>query len=115
MKVTRVIIKNRKYRGIKAVILICILIFAFYNFFNSANHRSTRTDIRNDISIITNRFPSLSDKVECSYTKADTFGNVGMGPSSYWLVSFVMLNEDGSKMISEQYTFEPPIFKNSFA
>ena len=106
-------IKNKKLDSIKnrksiiiIIIAIGILLFVGYRLFNFANYRSPRTEIKHDISIITNRFPVLSNKIESCYIKADTLGNINIGPSSYWIVSFVVLNEDGKKMICDKYNFE---------
>jgi hypothetical protein len=100
--------KSKSSRYIILVVLLLVLGIVGYTLYycmvadRNSTIGKTENGYRVDKAPINNRFPKLGQFEKC-YWKADTIGKSSVGPSSYWMKGFVVLNNEEYKAFKTQY------------
>ena len=84
------------------------LFFAFIFFVACSSIQKSaleKTEYREDIEPISNRFPLIVG-IESCFWKADSIGSFGIGPSSYWMKGFLVLSDGAGTELTNLYEWE---------
>lgn len=94
----------KKRKWMLALTLLVSLILCSCGIFNSGKPSLAKIDYRTDVQPIMDRFPMLQE-IEQVYWKADTFGHIYFGPTSYYMSGFAVLSDSAKEELENQYSF----------
>lgn len=94
-----------KKKPIGVVILILIVMVPICFFLRGKIFGKKDYIEGDDIEIITNRFTSFSNIIQCYYT-IDIVSVGGIGPTRYNMKALVVIDEQESRYLKEQYDWE---------
>ena len=87
------------------ILLYIILIFKILYVESQSPSDLPKIEYRTDTEPLIKRFGENLDIGQC-YWKVGVFGGFAVGPTSYWMKGFMMIDEDNAQCLLEKYKFE---------